>query len=89
MTDLRIHILKESRAARVEEVLYYQINIDNYQRAIEKVRSMTVEKQFLLRDFVTDLEKRLVSEELEQLKANVMLQVIDDQIKEAENVSTG
>ena len=82
----RIEILKQSLGQREEEILYYQINIDNYRRAIAKIGTLTVEKQFLLRDFVTDLEKRLATEELEQLKSIVILQVLQDQIAEAENV---
>lgn len=69
--------LQEALKAREEEVLMYQINIDNYERAIEKSNSDPE-----LGEFVQRLEELLVSSRLEQKKAKIMLEVVKDQLAE-------
>lgn len=73
----REETLKEALGAREEEVLMYQINIDNYERAIEKSKDDPE-----LGEFVERLHELLVSSRLEQKKAKIMLEVIREQIEE-------
>lgn len=68
--------LQEALKAREEEVLMYQINIDNYERAVEKAQGDPD-----LEGFVQQLEELLVSSRIEQKKANIMLEVIKDQLE--------
>lgn len=72
-------VLKEALKAREEEVMHYQINIDNYRLAIEKSKSDPD-----LAEFVTRLHELLSSSILEQKKAKVMLDVIRDQVGDDE-----
>jgi len=69
--------LQEALKAREEEVLVYQINIDNYERAIEKSNDDPE-----LGDFVKQLNELLASSKLEQKKSKIMLEVIKDQLAE-------
>jgi hypothetical protein len=70
-------ILTEALKAREEEVLHYQINIDNYRLAIEKSAGDQE-----LEEFVARLKELLSSSLLEQKKAMIMLEVIREQIEE-------
>lgn len=69
-------VLKEALKAREEEVMHYQINIDNYRLAIEKSANDPD-----LAEFVTRLQELLTSSVLEQKKAKIMLEVISEQIE--------
>ena len=73
----REETLKEALGAREEEVLMYQINIDNYERAIVKS-----EGDPELSEFITRLNELLASSRLEQKKAKIMLDVLREQIEE-------
>jgi len=73
----KLEILSEALKAREEEVLHYQINIDNYRLAIEKSKDDEE-----LEEFVDRLRDLLASSLLEQKKAKIMLEVIKDQIEE-------
>jgi len=73
----REETLAEALKAREEEVLMYQINIDNYERAVEKSKDDPE-----LEEFVGRLKELLVSSRLEQKKAKIMLEVIKDQIED-------
>ena len=73
----KLEILSEALKAREEEVLHYQINIDNYRLAIEKSNGDDE-----LSEFVDRLRDLLASSLLEQKKAKIMLEVIRDQIEE-------
>ena len=70
-------ILADALKAREEEVLSYQINIDNYRRAIEKSQGDAD-----LVEFIARLQELLASSLIEQKKARIMLEVIRDQIEE-------
>lgn len=70
-------MLADALKAREEEVLSYQINIDNYVRAIEKAKDDPE-----LAAFVEQLNSLLSSSLLEQKKAKIILEVIRDQIEE-------
>lgn len=69
-------VLKEALKAREEEVMHYQINIDNYRLAMEKSAGDPD-----LAEFVTRLQELLTSSILEQKKAKIMLEVIREQIE--------
>jgi len=73
----KLEILSEALKAREEEVLHYQINIDNYRLAIEKSKD---DEELV--EFVDRLRDLLASSLLEQKKAKIMLEVIKDQIEE-------
>ena len=72
-------ILNQALQQRIDEVIGYQINIDNYQLAILHIDQM---QDFELSDFRQRLIDLLASEKLEQKKAKVMLYVIEQQLKE-------
>ena len=69
-------ILKSALQAREEEVFNYQINIDNYVRAIEKAKADTE-----LHEFADRLKELLASSRLEQKKAAIMRDVIREQLE--------
>jgi hypothetical protein len=64
-------MLKSALVGREDEILHYQINIDNYQRAIVKAQQDPE-----LADFVIKLEELLSSSRLEQKKAIIIRDVI-------------
>ena len=72
-------ILAQALQQRIDEVMGYQINIDNYQLAIARIDEM---QDLELSDFKQRLTDLLASEKLEQKKAKVMLYVIEHQLKE-------
>jgi len=70
-------ILNGALVAREQEIMGYQINIDNYTLAIEHIKSSGDAD---LTDFCQKLESLLASEKLEQKKANVMYLIIKKQL---------
>lgn len=76
----REEILASSLDARVQEVMYYQINIDNYSIALKKIAELPPSEQLELSAFVDQLKTLLASEQLEQKKAKIMLSVIQEQV---------
>lgn len=76
----REEILQMSLDARIQEVMHYQINIDNYTIALEHISSLPKEEQSELASFADQLRSLLASEKLEQKKAKVMLEVVKQQI---------
>ena len=74
----KIEILSQSLIAREQEVIGYQINIDNYTLAIEHIKS-TGDSD--LNEFREKLETLLSSEKLEQKKAMVMHHVVKQQLE--------
>jgi hypothetical protein len=76
----RKEILAINLEARIQEVMHYQINIDNYTLALEHIAAMTVDECTELVGFVDQLTSLLASEKLEQKKAKVMLEVFRRQI---------
>ena len=72
----KYEILKDALVAREQEIMGYQINIDNYTLAIEHIKTSDDED---LADFCQKLELLLASEKLEQKKAKVMLFVVQQQ----------
>ena len=74
----RLEILAQSLVAREQEVMGYQINIDNYTLAIEHIKS-TGDSD--LDEFLEKLQSLLTSEKLEQKKAMVMHHVVKQQLE--------
>jgi phytoene/squalene synthetase len=76
----REEILAASLDARVQEVMHYQINIDNYAIALEEIGNLPLDERAELSVFANQLRELLASEKLEQKKAQVMLNVIKRQV---------
>lgn len=76
----REEILTTSLEARVQEVMHYQINIDNYAIALEEIGKLPPDERSELSAFSTQLRELLASEKLEQKKAKIMLAVIQQQV---------
>lgn len=72
----RNEILSSALDARIKEVTEYQVNIDNFRLAIERIGD-DVE----LQEFKAQLEGLLASSVLEQRKALLMLDVIKSQVE--------
>jgi hypothetical protein len=77
----REEILKASLDARIQEVMHYQINIDNYTLALEKISKLPLDELHELSTFVEQLNILLASEKIEQKKAKIMLAVIKQQVR--------
>ena len=78
----REEILRINLDARVQEVMHYQINIDNYTLALENIASMNADEGAELSGFADQLRGLLASEKLEQKKAKVMLAVLQQQLED-------
>ena len=72
----RQEILKSAYEARIKEVTEYQVNIDNFRLAIEKIGDNQE-----LAEFKTQLEGLLKSSLYEQSKARIMLEVVQSQLE--------
>ena len=79
--DLR-ETLEAARDARRDEVAHYDLNIENFRRAIK-----IAAKDPDLKDFVKQLRKLLRDNQHERKKAAVMLQVVKDRLAEMESDS--
>lgn len=77
----RHDILLKALDSREQEVMHYQINIDNYVLALEEISNMSVEEQAELSAFSEQLRTLLASEKLEQKKSKIMLAVIKKQME--------
>lgn len=77
----REEILQMSLDARVQEVMHYQINIDNYTIALNDIAKLSAEEQAELSEFSGQLRNLLVAEKLEQKKAKIMLEVVRKQVE--------
>jgi hypothetical protein len=73
-------ILESSLKAREQEVMHYQINIDNYTLALQEIDGLPDEERKELSAFANQLSTLLASEILEQKKAKVMLSVVKKQL---------
>ena len=76
----REEILAMSLEGREQEVMTYQINIDNYALALEEIGNLPPDERNELLDFAEQLRSLLTSEKLEQKKAKIMLAVIKKQV---------
>ena len=73
-------ILETALDARIQEVMHYQINIDNYTLALEEISTLPQDQRAELSGFADQLRELLTSEKLEQKKAKIMLSVIQKQL---------
>jgi hypothetical protein len=79
-------ILTTNLAARDEEVLGYQINIDNYRLAIAKIaieHTGDSNLDLAMQEFAQQLEESLQQNIIEQRKAIIIRDVIADQLAES------
>lgn len=77
----REEILKAALDARIQEVMHYQINIDNYSLALEEIATLPADERVEMAKFADQLRDLLASEKLEQKKAKIMLAVIQKQVE--------
>jgi hypothetical protein len=76
----REEILAMSLEAREQEIMHYQINIDNYTLALEEMGYMPASERAELAGFAEQIRGLLTSEILEQKKAKIMMAVIKKQV---------
>lgn len=69
-------LLSTALSARIKEVTEYQVNIDNFSLAIEKIKN-----DESMSNFKMQLENLLESSINEQSKAKIMLEVIQSQLE--------
>jgi hypothetical protein len=76
LEDYKKEMLTTSLEGRKKEVTEYQVNIDNFRLAIEKIGDDAE-----LAEFKSNLQNLLKSSMLEQRKAQIMLEVIQSQLE--------
>jgi predicted esterase YcpF (UPF0227 family) len=79
----KLQTLQSALEPRNDEILNYQINIDNYTRAIAKINDEHADNLALI-EFRDNLSDMVESHKTEQLKAIIIRDVIADQIAELE-----
>jgi hypothetical protein len=79
----KLETLQSALDARNDEILGYQINIDNYTRAIEKINAEHQNNPAMI-EFRDRLADMLDSHKIEQLKSIIVRDVIADQLTEME-----
>ena len=77
----KTELLKTNLTARIDEVQNYQINIDNFERSIKKIEEHYSDNEKMI-EFKNHLIKLLEENKTEQLKAIIIRDVIEDQLKE-------
>jgi len=75
----KIQILAPALEGRDAELLGYQINIDNYILAIAKIKQDYADNEDLA-SFAADLQARLDEERRQQLRCQVIRDVIAEQV---------
>lgn len=78
-------ILKAALDNRNQEIFEYQINIDNYRLAIEKINNEYFANPAMI-EFKDRLSKLLEEHLTEQLKSVIIRDVIADQLAELEAI---
>lgn len=79
-------ILTANLAARVDEIVGYQINIDNFRLAIAKIAKEHTGDSVLdlaMQEFAKQLEESMQQNIIEQRKAMIIHDVIADQLAES------
>ena len=79
----KLETLKSALSNRNDEIMSYQINIDNYERAIVKIDAEHSDNPAMIeyRDLINGM---LSSSKTEQLKTTIIRDVIADQVNEME-----
>ena len=80
MSKDRLDILFAAAQGRRSSVMDYQINIDNFRLAIQKIELEHSDKPEML-EFADHLRNLLASSMTEQLKEIIMLEVIEQQLE--------
>jgi len=83
MIDLeeeRIKILTDAHEHRQREVMHHQINIDNYQLALQEIAEKHPDCE-VMADFANRLRELLASSIIEQAKETVLRDVIAKQLE--------
>jgi hypothetical protein len=83
LTDERITILRGAVEHRAREVMHHQINIDNYVRAIDLIDARHAD-DMPMQAFRAQLVSLLESSRVEQRKEQLLLDVIRQQLDEAD-----
>jgi FKBP-type peptidyl-prolyl cis-trans isomerase (trigger factor) len=81
----RLSILLPALEGRDQELLTYQINIDNYRLAIAKINADHADNDDLLA-FRDDLQARLNEELRQQARARIIRDVIAEQVAELQAI---
>ena len=76
----REEMLKAALQGREQEIMHYQINIDNYIIALDEISKLPDNERAELKGFAKQLTGLLASEKLEQKKSKIMLAVIKRQL---------
>lgn len=79
----KLEILRPALSSREEEILEYQVNIDNYTRAIDRINENHSDDPAMI-EFRDVLAGMLKTSKIEQLKAIIIRDVIAEQITELE-----
>ena len=79
----KLQTLSSALEARNDELMSYQINIDNYERAIAKINAEHSGNPAMI-EFRDRMQDLLLSSRTEQLKASIIRDVIAEQVKEME-----
>ena len=82
----KLQILQAALEPRNDEILNYQINIDNYTLAIDKINAQYADNPDLS-EFRDKLTTEVKNHKTEQLKSIIIRDVIADQINELETKS--
>ena len=77
----RKEILFATLKGREQEIMHYQLNIDNYTLALEEIGAMSAAEAAELAGFADQIANLLASEILEQKKSKIMLRVIQRQLE--------
>lgn len=77
----REEILLTTLKGREQEIMHYQLNIDNYTLALEEIGAMPTDEAAELAGFADQITSLLASEKLEQKKSKIMLRVIQRQLE--------
>jgi len=79
----KLETLQSALTARNDEIEGYQINIDNYTRAIAKIDAEHADNPAMV-DFANNLKEMLEQHKTEQLKTIIIRDVIAEQIPKSE-----
>jgi len=83
----RIKTLTDAAEGREREVMNYQINIDNFSRAIAEIEANHTHEPHMV-EFAERMRDLLQSSLIEQAKERLLLKVIRDQLEEAACMSS-
>lgn len=79
--EKKINILKHALEVREEEIFSYQIDIDNFERAIKKIE-IEYKEDTNMQSFKENLYKLLKENKEQQAKAIIIYDVIKEQLFE-------